>query len=1080
MTSLRHHLLAAAATAACLAAAPALAQGSGVGVLIEQAGFWRGQGQPARAAVALERALTAQPSHPDALAAAAMTQLEMGQRGVAETYLERLRQVAPGDERIARLEDTLRGSAKRAVPSTRGPDREAGLKALGGGDTARAAQVFEAALAQNPADTASLGGLGLARLRQGRSAEARELLARAAAGSSEEARRWVAPLDEAAFAVELAEARRQVALGAPDTAEALLLRALRRDALDLAEAEALLGDLALRRGELTEAEARFRNAQYRRPALPAARYGLLESLRRQGRIAEAEALARQLAAAASARGDALRAEAGRTEDPESALIALRDALAAAPANSGARLDLARLLARQGRGGEGRVLMEEGLSASPGADSVLAAALYAEGERRFTDGIRLLERVPDRLRAADHTRLLRSLRWQAEIAAVMGQDPAGLRGALLAIASRTDPTGEAALRAVRALLRAGDREGAAEAARLALATPRAASPLARIALAGFLADAGMEREAADLLRPLNADAGLAPAQRRQLATLSEAVTPARVAAAPKPMPVEAEPSRLYQGARDPRVAARIAGAVLRRDPRNVEARVGAVEAALAQRDLAAAEALVAEGRLLNASDPRVSVMEARLARATGDRRRAQTALQLAADQRRAQIGGSGAASLASAETPYRRTMLAGEGPVSSFIPLDSDPASAVVGNVTPSQLRASEDPLLSEIGRQLAEVNEAASGRIVPNLTFRARSGDRGLERLREYGGGVEAAMPLPTVGGELSARVQAVTIDTGGLNSSISNLRRFGSNAVVLPNAFGSVTPAQEAALTPRENSATGVGLGIAYARNGVTVDLGSTPLGFREQNILGGVELTPRLSETFQLRLRGERRAVTDSLLSWSGMRDPQSGAGFGGVVRNTGRAQIEYFSGRVGAYAGAGYSSITGHNVADNNRIEAGAGLSYAIFRNPDEELVTGLDLNYFAYDKNLRLFTLGHGGYFSPQTYVGASIPVDYRARRGNWAYHIGGSIGVAHFREKSMPYYPTNGALQAVLEAQAGADSNISAFYPSQRQTSVTAGARADVEYAITPSLRIGASARYDRSADFNETRGLVYARYRFDP
>jgi hypothetical protein len=37
----------------------------------------------------------------------------------------------------------------------------------------------------------------------------------------------------------------------------------------------------------------------------------------------------------------------------------------------------------------------------------------------------------------------------------------------------------------------------------------------------------------------------------------------------------------------------------------------------------------------------------------------------------------------------------------------------------------------------------------------------------------------------------------------------------------------------------------------------------------------------------------------------------------------------------------------------------------------------------------------------------------------------------------------------------------------------------VEYTVTPNLRIGGLLRYDRTANWNEARGLVFARYRFD-
>jgi tetratricopeptide (TPR) repeat protein len=1071
----RYRLLAAAATVAALAAPPALAQAS-VQVLIEQAGFWRGQGQPERAAAALDRALAAQPANPDVLAAAGLTQIELGSRGVAEDFLARLRQVSPGHAQVARLEEALRRSAGRETAAVMPQQAKAGLNAPDVGEVVRAEDLFEATLANDPNNAAALGGLGLARLRQGRAEEARDLLARALAAPGAEPGRWATPFDVAAFSVELSEARRQVAEGALDAGEALLLRAVRRETPDLAEAETLLGEIALRRGEATEAEDRFRAALYRRPALPTARRGLLESLRRQGRIAEADGLLRQAVAAGTAEAEALRVEATRTEDPAAALALLRDAVSASPANAWIRLDLARLLTRQGKEGEARAVLQEALSVLPTAEAAQAAALHAEEGGRFAEASRLLEQVPDRLRSADQNRLLRSLRWQVELAAAMAGSPAERRGAVLALAGRPDPTGEAGLRVVRLLARAGERDAAAEALRRMLDANRGATPAIRIALSGALADAGMTAEAGELLRPL---AGLTAAQRRQMAALNGAMAPASVlAAAPAPrlMPVRAEPQRLYQGARDPQVAGRIAEAVLRRDPRNAEARIGAIEAALLRRDLEAAEMLLAEGRLLNASDPRVSVMEAQLARATGDRRRAQTALQLAADQRRAQIstGSSPAGS-------YRRTMLAGGGrSAEPFVPLDTDPASTGYNAATAAQLRSSDDPLLSEIGRQLAEVNEEASGRLVPNIALRSRSGDSGLDRLVEYGAGAEATVPLAGVGGQLSARVQAVTIDAGNLNSSVANLRRFGTNATVLPGTTGTISPQAAAALAPSGTSASGVAFGAAYARDGFTVDIGTTPQGFREQNILGGVEIAPRLNETLRLRLRGERRSMTDSLLSWSGMRDPVSGVNFGGVVRNTGYGQIEYSENGTSAYFGGGYSSVDGHNVVSNDRVEVNAGFSQAVIRSPTRELVAGLDLTYFAYDKNLRLFSLGHGGYFSPQNYTALSIPVDYRERRGNLAYRIGGSVGLAHFREDRAPYYPGNPGLQSVLEQRAAGDSTISAFYEGQSRTLVTTGIRGDIEYAITPSLRVGATARFDRSADFNETRGLVYARYRFDP
>ena len=77
-------------------------------------------------------------------------------------------------------------------------------------------------------------------------------------------------------------------------------------------------------------------------------------------------------------------------------------------------------------------------------------------------------------------------------------------------------------------------------------------------------------------------------------------------------------------------------------------------------------------------------------------------------------------------------------------------------------------------------------------------------------------------------------------------------------------------------------------------------------------------------------------------------------------------------------------------------GAGGSYPVWRGQaNNEVRIGLDLVYFAYDKNLRFFSLGQGGYFSPQSYFAALFPVHYTSKSDDLDWSIGGSVGVAVF-------------------------------------------------------------------------------------
>ncbi|UPG71328.1 cellulose synthase subunit BcsC-related outer membrane protein [Roseomonas gilardii subsp. gilardii] len=743
-------------------------------------------------------------------------------------------------------------------------------------------------------------------------------------------------------------------------------------------------------------------------------------------------------------------------------------------------------------------MQELVQRSASADNLYAAALFAQEEGRASEAASLVERIPARLRSADASRLLRATAVQSEVAAAAEPARYGqydlARQRLMQIVARPDPSGETAAQAVRALNAVGDTRGAVDLARMALATNANAAPAGRIALADALLDAGQGAEATAIAASLTADPRLTAQDRQRLSGLQTGIAiresdrlneagdqaaaydrlaPA-LSAKPQDPDVNLALARLYQGAQDPARAQDIAEAVLRRDPRNADARLAAASAAIARGQTRRAEELLAEGRTLTPNDPRVAVVEAQLARSSGDYRRAQAALQRAEELRQAQLRGTQAAAPALAAqpalmrnqtaNPFRQVALAGGEP-------------AILATAAPA---VASDPLLGDIQRQLAEVREEAAPRVGPNFAGRFRSGSGGLDRLQEYSGGAEASAAMPGIGGRIAARAQLYSIDSGTLDQSTGNLRRFGTNPLMLPGASESISAATASRLVPKDTTASGATFGLGYTRGeSLSLDLGTTPIGYRVQNMVGGLELAPSLNGNLRLRLTGERRAVTDSLLAWAGQRDPVTSRVWGGVVRNTGRGQFEWSAGRANFYAGGGYSQFEGKGVADNSRIEAGAGMSYAFFRRPDEELTSGLDLVYLSYDKNLRFFTLGQGGYFSPQNYVAANIPIDYRARIGNLSYHLGGQIGLAHFKEDRSPLFPNDPALQAQAESRAAADSTQSAFYSGQTQTSLVGGVRADAEYAVTPQFKVGGLLRYDRAADWNEVRAMLFARYRFD-
>jgi tetratricopeptide (TPR) repeat protein len=1046
--------------------------------------------------------------------------------------LEGYLQQYPNDAEMQRRLEEARNPPPSADPA--GDARVQAWRAFNANRLRDAEERFQAVLATDPNDADGLGGLGLVRLRQGRQADARRLLQAAIDADPSRRSSWERALQGASVrpgqsgpaggggapGPDVQQARTMVEAGNFSQAEPLLNRIIARNGGDRPDAEALLGDIALRQGNAALAEQRYRAALSRRGNFGAAMSGLASSLQAQGKFAEAEDMFRRLGSVpqAQVRADALRAEAHRTDDPGAAAALLRAAIQSDPANPWPRLDLARLMSRSGQAAAARQMMDESVAGRATPDSLHAAAIFANEQGRPADAVRLLERLPAGVRNADQNRMLASSRIQAEVRAAASLATQGrrqeARQRLLVIASRPDPTGEAGPAVVRALNAMNDQVTAQQAARAAALAARGQAPNVQLAAASALMEAGLDQDAALTAQQINPSrltaeqrrsatnlqAGLAIRASDQLNRQGDQATAFEVLAPtlrqdPQNPAANLALARLYQGARETEQAQRVAEAVLSRNPRDTDARQAAMDAAIANRDWGRAEALLSEGRALMPNDPRISLLEARLARGWGDQRRAQAALAQAAQIRRQQLGLDaqpqpgilGGAMVPQAtlpqqqpsvsyDNPFRRVPLAGQGASLEAPPIMQGQQFAQA--MAPANA-APADPLLSEITRQMQEVREEAAPRITPAFGLRTRSGDAGIDRLTETHAGAEGSIAMPGIGGRLTARAAAVNADIGSMSPSLGTARRFGGNPLTLPGSGGAATTQQLQTATNVESSQSGVALGIAYSRPNFTVDLGSTPMGFNQSNVVGGIEIAPEIGDGVRVRLTAERRAMMDSLLAWGGLRDPAFGREWGAVVRTGGRAQLEFASGETNFYIAGGYYRFDGDGVAENSRFEAGAGFQTPLWRTPTEELVTGLDIVYFAYDKNLRFFTLGHGGYFSPQSFISANVPLDYRGRSGNFSYRLGATLGLTTFTEDRTAVFPNDPGLQAQLVGYAAGQAGVDTFYPGQTKTGLTGGLRGDLEYMVTPQLRIGGALRIDQAADWSETRGIVYARYRFD-
>jgi len=315
---------------------------------------------------------------------------------------------------------------------------------------------------------------------------------------------------------------------------------------------------------------------------------------------------------------------------------------------------------------------------------------------------------------------------------------------------------------------------------------------------------------------------------------------------------------------------------------------------------------------------------------------------------------------------------------------------------------------------------------------------------------LEAATPE-----EYEARSQAVRELIGGLQARANGYAR--------------------AAAVSNQTEA-GMGVGFGYQGRAVAADIGSTPFGFEITNLVGGLSWTPRLGENGRFIVAGERRAVTDSLLSYAGVEDPATGDRWGGVTRTGGRLGLTFDNGPMGLYGDLGFYHYDGHNVADNQSVEASLGGYLRPVREDDRELKTGVNVRYMSFDENLSKFTYGHGGYFSPQDYVSLSFPIEYSEDYHRWTWNARFAPGFQSYSSEAAAFFPTLAEEQFWMEILASSGVVDSAYYAAESESGFGVNLGAGLDYRLSPGLKLGTRVGYDTFGDYSETKASVNLNY----
>ncbi len=994
-----------------------------------------------------------------------------------------------------------------------GQARGQGYANLNSGNTAAAKQQFEEVLQTNPQDADALAGMGYIAQRSGDYQAASQYLSRAAdlGGDASATRRQQAA--DALFYGQLAQAQQAYKQGNISQALALSAPLAQQSGAQGASAKLFRADVLRHNKDLPQAEQTLRSLLNDDPQNAAARENLYYVLREQNKSAEAQAMLQTLPQSlrqklqprvvAGMPGDALRRQAQAQVsggNPAGAIATLREGVARYPDDPWLRLDLARLLQKSGNGSEASSLMSAAYRPGASNSALYAAALFASENGAWQQAQTLLARIPGGSQTSDMRDLRQRVNYNLQLVTAENYLAQGntiaASNTLRAMASTPPKAPADAGKLARLLAESGDLTTAVSLVRNNISggvSGNAGDYADQIAV---LNQAGLTGEAQNLISNPQLQASSTPTQLASIRNgyvINEADRlreQGNYAAAYDKLirAMQSDPqntdlmfamARLYQSGKMNKEAGVVYDYLMTRDTPNQDARAGAIDVALSAGNNDRAEQLA--GGLRQDNSPDRLLLLARVAEAQGRHQQAMTYLRSA----RGKL--LGMQSTNSSETPTVGGVLAADNPFigvsqtsaptrtasayGQYMPWQVAQSAAAPGSTLPGIQRTdlpvdtAQTRMLRQVDTMMESLQEKTGSWLQGGMDVRGRDGESGTSKLTEL------RTPLtwsssPFGDSRFDFTVTPVSLNAG--TASGDAWRRYGANP--LANNVDQTSGSTDS------QKANGVELALALSGDDYRVDIGSTPLGQDLNTVVGGVKWSPKLTNYLSLILTGERRSLTDSLLSYVGLKDAYSGKTWGQVTKNGGTLQLSYDDGDAGFYVGGGGYSYLGQNVASNTSINANAGVYLRPYHDEYRQLQAGLSMSYMDYSKNLSYFTYGQGGYFSPQNYVSVSLPVSLTEKYDNWTMKLGGSVGYQSYSQDKSAYFPTNSEWQQTLETAVSNGFAKEAYYSATSKSGIGYTLRAGADYKVNKQMTLGGQIGYDTFGDYNESTAGLYIRY----
>lgn len=266
--------------------------------------------------------------------------------------------------------------------------------------------------------------------------------------------------------------------------------------------------------------------------------------------------------------------------------------------------------------------------------------------------------------------------------------------------------------------------------------------------------------------------------------------------------------------------------------------------------------------------------------------------------------------------------------------------------------------------------------------------------------------------------------------------------------------------------SAEGVGGLIQWAPySGLVLELGGTPTAYDVANVVGALRFSSSSDAgTFMAGI--DREPVEDSFLSYAGTVDPGTGLAWGGVVRNRGYLEGRFSADGLEVHGRLAGAILDGERVDSNTEWRADGGFMQRAASGDTWVARIGGTVELLGLESNRSHFTLGHGGYFSPERFLAVGPVFDFEGRREDRSFRLEGGLLWQELREDSSPYFPTDDTLQS-----ASGDPR----YPGDSRDGLGIRIAAALEWRVSERTVAGVRLEGVRGEDAKEVRLQVYAR-----